>query len=139
MTSATSRFVALFFAALLLAGCDNSPTAPALFTTETFSGTVKALAASTHTFSTGQSSATVIRITSFSPSTITMGLALGTPVTTPLTGEVACSVTVGQAAVVQGDTFQVPLDPATYCVMIFDIGNVGAVDTVSYSLTIQHR
>lgn len=139
MTSPTARFVALFIAALALAGCDNSPTAPALFTTETFSGTVKALTASTHTFATGQTSATVIRITSFNPPTITMGLALGTPVTAPITGEVVCSVTHGQAAVVQGATFQVPLEAANYCVIIFDIGNVGVADTVSYSLTIQHR
>jgi hypothetical protein len=136
MTSAT-RFAVLFVVAVALAGCDNSPAAPALFTTETFSGSVAALARSSHTFATGQSSATVIRITSFNPSTVTMGLALGTPIGSP-TGDI-CTVTVGQAAVVQGDTFQVPLDAATYCVMIFDIGNVGESNTVSYSLTVQHR
>ena len=137
MTSAP-RFAALCLVSLVLAGCDNSPTAPPLFTTVTFNGSVTRLATSSHKFATLQTSATVIRINSFSPPTITMGLALGSPVAAPTGGEV-CSVTIGQAAVVQGDTFQVPLDAATYCVMIFDIGNVDESVTVSYSLTIQHR
>lgn len=135
MTSATWRPAALFVVALALAGCDNSPTAPALFTTETFTGSVAALASSSHTFITGQSSPTVITINSFTPS-ITMGLALGNPAVTQ-TGQV-CSITIGQAAVQVGTTFQLPLEPATYCVMIFDIGNV-TESNVAYSLTVQHR
>ena len=120
------------------AGCDNSPTAPPLFTTETFSGSVAQLSSSAHNFITGQSSPVVIRVGSFTPSPITMGLALGTPTVTT-TGNV-CSVTIGQAAVVGGDTFQVQLDPGTYCVMIFDIGNIAdAAATVAYSVTVQHR
>lgn len=135
MTIATSRF-ALLIVALAVAGCDNSPTAPPLFTTQTFTGTVGRQARSSHTFATVQSSATIIRITSFNPATVTMGLGLGTPIPSP-TGD-ACSVS-GQAAVVQGDTFQLSLEPASYCVVIFDIGNVGESNTVSYSLTVQHR
>jgi hypothetical protein len=135
MTSVTRRIAALFVVALALAGCDNSPTAPPLFTTETFSGSVGPLASSSHTFITGQSSQTVITINSFTPA-ITMGLALGTPALTP-TGEI-CSVTIGQAAVQNGTTFQLALDAATYCVMIFDIGNV-TDSNVAYSLTVQHR
>jgi hypothetical protein len=66
-----------------------------------------------------------------------MGLGLGTPLTSP-TGDV-CSVT-GQAAVAQGDTFQVQLDPAAYCVTIFDIGQISdPTATVAYSVTVQHR
>ena len=135
MTRVIRRIAAVLVVALALAGCDNSPTAPALFTTETFTGSVGALASSSHTFITGQSSQTVITINSFTPA-ITMGFALGAPVATP-TGQ-TCSVTVGQAAVQVGTTFQVPLDAATYCVMIFDIGNV-TDSNVAYSLTVQHR
>ena len=135
MTIATRRIAALFVVALAPAGCDNSPTAPALFTTETFTGSVGALASSSHTFITGQSSQTVITINSFAPA-ITMGLALGTPVVTPAAE--TCSITIGQAAVQVGTTFQLPLDPATYCVMVFDIGNV-TDSVVAYSLTVQHR
>jgi hypothetical protein len=137
MTHVRPRFAAILTLALALAGCDNSPTTPALFTTETFTGTVGQLSTSAHNFSTGQSSPVIIRITSFAPSTITMGLGLGTPLTSP-TGDV-CSVT-GQAAVAQGDTFQVQLDPAAYCVTIFDIGQISdPTATVAYSVTVQHR
>lgn len=135
MTKVNRRIAALLVVGLALAGCDNSPTEPALFTTQTFTGSVGALASSSHTFITGQSSQTVFTINSFTPA-ITMGLALGAPVATP-TGE-TCSVTLGQAAVQVGTTFQLPLDASTYCVMIFDIGNV--TDTnVAYSVTVQHR
>jgi hypothetical protein len=127
---------AVLVAAAALAACDNSPTAPALFTTETFTGTVAQQGFKYHTFITGQDSPVVIRITSLTPS-VQMGLALGSPLPTT-TGEV-CSVTVGQAAVVPGDTFQVLLTPATYCVMMFDIGNVGESSTVAYSVEVQHR
>src|SRR5688572_17766588 len=135
MTITIRRTAAPFVVALALAGCDNSPAAPALFTTETFTGNVARLASSSHTFITGQSSQTVITINSFAPA-LTMGLALGTPTATP-TGE-TCTVTIGQAAVQNGTTFQLALDAATYCVMIFDIGNVTDAN-VAYSLTVQHR
>ena len=132
----TWRVAAALAASMALGACDNSPTAPALFTTETFDGTVSRLGTSSHNFITAQSSATVLRVTSLSPSVV-VGLALGTPAVTA-TGEV-CSITIGQAAVQQGDTFQVLLEPATYCVMMFDIGNVAESSTVAYSVTVQHR
>lgn len=131
-----SRFAAVLASALAVGACDNSPTAPPLFTTETFSGAVARLSSSSHTFITAQTSPVVIQVGSLSPA-IVMGLALGTP-TPSTTGEI-CSITVGQAAVQQGDTFQVQLEPATYCVMMFDVGNVGEAATVAYSVTIQHR
>lgn len=127
---------AVLAASMALGACDNSPTAPPLFTTETFTGTVARQGTSFHTFITGQASATVLRVTALAPS-IGMGLALGTPALT--TGGEVCSITIGQAAVVQGDTFQVQLEPATYCVMMFDIGNVVESSTVAYSVTVQHR
>jgi hypothetical protein len=130
------RFAAVLAAAVAIGACDNSPTAPALFTTETFTGTVVREGLSSHTFITGQVSPVVLRVTSLAP-LVGMGLALGTPAFTS-SGEV-CSITVGQAAVQQGDTFQVQLEPATYCVMMFDIGNVAESSTVAYSVTVQHR
>ena len=130
------RSTAALAAALALGACDNSPAAPGLFTTETFAGTVARQGSSAHTFITAQTSPTVLRVGTLSP-TIAMGLALGTP-TPSATGDV-CSVTIGQAAVQQGDTFQVELDPGTYCVMVFDLGNVVEGATVAYSVTVQHR
>ena len=80
-------------------------------------------------------------INSFAPA-LTMGLALGTPNPTP-TGQ-TCTITIGQAAVQNGTTFQLALEPSTYCVMIFDIGNVTDANVAycthrSASLTIPKR
>jgi hypothetical protein len=130
------RVAAVLAVAVASGACDNSPTAPALFTSETFTGTVVREGTSSHTFITGQTSATVVRVTTLSP-LVGLGLALGTPTPTT-TGEV-CSITIGQAAVQQGDTFQVQLDAATYCVMMFDIGTVAESSTVAYTVTVQHR
>ena len=130
------RLGAVLLAGVALGACDNSPTAPTLFTTETFTGIVARQGLSFHSFITGQASPVVLRVRTLTP-TVGMGLALGTPTPTT-TGEV-CSITVGQAAVAQGDTFQVQLEPATYCVMMFDIGNVVESTTVAYSVVVQHR
>lgn len=130
------RAAAVLSAAVVFGACDNSPTAPELFTTEEFSGTVTRQGLAYHTFITGQVSPVVIRVRSLTPQ-IGMGLALGTP--TPTTAGEVCSITFGQAAIVQGDTFQVQLEPSTYCVMVFDIGNVAESSTVAYGVTVQHR
>jgi hypothetical protein len=130
------RFAAALCLGIALAGCDNDPTGPtALFTTETYAGNVGVQGSSYHSFATGTLSPTVIRVVSLTPA-VSMGLALGTPFPSS-TGEV-CSVTLGQVAVVVGDTFQVQLEKGTYCVMVFDIGQVAA-GTVAYSLTVVHR
>ncbi len=121
----------LAVAALSLGGCDNSPTEPSVFTTENFSGTVARQAFTSHTFTTQQTSPTIIRMTSFTPQ-VNMGLAIGVPF-----GE-SCQIS-GQTVVKQGDEFQLQLEPATYCVMVFDVGNVAESTTVSYTMVIQHR
>lgn len=132
----TRRLAAIASLGIALAGCDNDPTGPTtLFTTETFTGSIAAQGSSYHNFATGQLSATVIRVVSLTPA-VTMGLALGTPLPS-VTGE-TCQPTLGQVAVVTGNTFQVQLEPGTYCVMVFDVGQVGT-NTVSYSLTVVHR
>ncbi len=137
MRSRPLQAAATLVVALALAGCDNSPTAPALFTTETFTGRVAQLAAVSHNFNTGQSSPVVITVGSFTPN-VSMGLALGNPTVTPA-GE-TCLITIGQAAVAPGDTFQVQLERGTYCVMIFDIGSISdPAATVTYTVTVQHR
>ena len=142
LATAAARLCCLA-AALSFTGCDNdSGTTPSsLFTTETFTGSVARGAtplAAFHTFITGQNAPVIIRMTSFTPSTVTMGLALGTPATLP-TGAPTCSISVGQAAVQQGSEFLVTLGPATYCIAIFDIGNIPESTTVSYTTVVQHK
>lgn len=124
-------------AAVAICACDSTTSAPSIFTTEVFTGTVVKGGRTIHKFITGQNAPVVIRMTAFSPSDIIMGLALGNPLTTP-TGEV-CSITVGTAAVLQGAEFQVSLPPGTYCINIYDAGNVPPDGTVAYTTTIQHK
>lgn len=123
--------IALAAAALSLTACDNSPTEPTLFTTENFSGTVARQGFVSHTFTTQQTSPTIIRLTSINPQ-VNVGLGLGFPV-----GQ-GCQVT-GQAIVKQGDEFQLDLEPASYCVAVFDVGNVAESTTVAYTMVVQHR
>lgn len=123
---------ALVAIALAAGGCDNSPTEPSLFTTATFNGAVARQGFVSHTFTTQQSSPTLIRMTAFTPQ-VNMGLALGTPF------GANCSITLGQAVVKQGDEFQIQLEPSTYCVMVFDVGNVAESTTVAYTMIVQHR
>lgn len=138
MKPARLRNAAAFAVVLALAGCDNSPATPSLFTTETFAGRVGQLGAATHNFSTGQASPVVLTVASLTPSNVTLGLALGNPSVTAA-GE-TCLITIGQAEVASGATFQVQLDPGTYCVMMFDFGGItDPAATVSYSVTVQHR
>ena len=58
---------AVFAAAAAVGACDNSPTAPPLFTTESFTGTVGQQGVSYHNFITGDVSPVVLRVTSLTP------------------------------------------------------------------------
>ena len=123
--------------ALAAAACESTPSAPALFTTETFTGTVTKTAPRFHTFVTAQNAPIVIRMTAFTPATIQMGLGLGQPLTTPAGDE--CRITIGQAVVQQGSEFQVQLPPGPYCIIIFDAGQIPEGESVAYTSVVQHK
>jgi hypothetical protein len=127
-------------AAAALSACDQgygNPSTPSIFTTEVFTGSVVKGGRTIHKFATGQTAPVLLRMTAFTPSTIVMGLALGQPIT--VEGVESCSITVGTAAVQQGAEFQVELPPGSYCINIFDAGQIGDEQTVTYSTTIQHK
>ena len=112
------------------------PTAPsAAPTTETFTGTVPMGGSDIHTFtivlSNGQ---VIITLTQAGPpSTIYMGLGIGTPSASGCTllsgGSVATPA--GTVAQLVGIT-----TAGTYCVAVFDAGNQSA--DVTYSVTVTH-
>ncbi len=121
-------------AALALAACGGSanttnPNAPT--TTETFIGTLAAGGVDAHTFNVAQSGALTVTLTTLSPqSTITVGLGLGQPSGT------ACSLSSTDNTAKMGSVEQTTLDAGSWCVAIYDLGNVQGSD--SYTLTVNH-
>jgi hypothetical protein len=126
---------------LTMAACtgSNSPTATvttptATTSTETFPGTVAVGGVSFSPFNVSQTGTVNVTLTAAGPpSTIWMGLGIGTPSATT-------------CAVIQADTTVTPagataqlsgtLSAGSYCVQVYDVGN--QVTPVTYSVTVAH-
>ena len=113
-------------------GTTVTPAAPTV--TETFPGTVSYLGTDFHPFTVGQGGTVNVTLTAAGPPpTIWMGLGIGTPSTTT-------------CALIQGDTTPTPgattaqlsgsLSAGTYCVQVYDVGNLLA--PITYSVTVAH-
>jgi hypothetical protein len=129
------RLGAAAFAVVGLAACGGSsstPTTPAAPTsTETFTGTVSAGGVSFNSFTVAQTGTLTATLVSLSPqATITMGFGIGQPATT------GCSLISADETSRVGSVLQGTIDPGTFCVELYDIGNVqGSVD---YTVTVDH-
>jgi len=136
------RACAAFAAASLLAvgaiacGGNSSTTTPSTpRTTETFSGTVQVGGSDFHSFRVGSTGTTDVTLTAASPpSTIVMGLSLGTPDDAGNCNRLA-GATVNVAA---GSTPQLGTlsSTATLCVQVRDIGN--QTSPVTYTVSVAH-
>jgi hypothetical protein len=118
--------------AMSLAGCGspNDPSAQA--GTETFSGTVAIGQTAAHNFSTAADGPASVTITSLAPdSAVPVGLAIGNP-----GNNGACSAFAFLQAARLGITLPGTLSKGTYCVMIYDVGNLTVTNT--YTLTVTH-
>jgi hypothetical protein len=127
----------------LSVACDNSggssavtaPTAPS--TTETFTGTVNPQGSDSHTFTVTATGELDVTLTAAGPpSTISVGLGLGTPSTTDPT---VCSLLSNAALSTQAATTPQLVGtaaPGSYCVAVFDVGNQSAA--VTYTVTVTH-
>jgi hypothetical protein len=103
--------------------------------TEIFGGTVSVGGADSHTFTVSLSSGqlNVILTAAGPPSSIYMGVGVGTP-----TGS-ACTLLTNASVVTQaGTTAQLSgtVDAGTYCVSVYDAGNQTA--DITYSVTVNH-
>ncbi|HEY3122069.1 MAG TPA: hypothetical protein VGL15_15695 [Vicinamibacteria bacterium] len=134
---ADRRVIALVLAALLPAcGNNNTPTSSttgsdAARTTETFTGTLTSRSAVWHTFTVAQNGTVDATLTTLEPvSTITVGLGIGT---TPTNG---CSVQAWNNAATTGTVLTGSIIPGTFCVTVYDVGNV--TDSVNYAVTVTH-
>jgi hypothetical protein len=111
----------------------TTPTVPR--TTETFSGTVQVGGSAFHSFRVGATGNTDITLTAASPpSTVVMGLALGTPDDAGNCNRLA-GASVNTAA---GSTAQLGslTSTATLCVQIRDVGN--QTSPVAYTVSVTH-
>ena len=135
MTRLLPVLVVIAFAAAACKGKDQAATAPTDTTkTDTFSGTVQVRGSAIHNFTpnAGQVSATLTA--AGPPSTIVMGLAIGTP------GDSSCGVLTGASVnTAAGSAAQLTgvVSPGTLCVMVFDVGNQTAA--ITYTVTVTHQ
>jgi hypothetical protein len=128
----------------LSAGCGgNSTTAPASTstsvaaptTTEAFNGTLPVGGSAFYTFVIGQNGTVNVTLLSVGgsgvPSTVALGVAVGTPSGTGCSGGAVTNATAGADPQVTGT-----YGPGRHCVNISDVGNLGAPAT--FNVTIAH-
>ena len=142
------RNPALLLATLLISigvGCDNndSPTAPVVdepdveTVVETFEGTITLGEVSCHAFTAMQSGPAEMKITSLEPlQTLTVGLGLGNDDGDPAS---ACPFFATDRSVRVGETLLTSVVATdSYCVCVFDVGNIFADQTVTYVFDVDH-
>jgi hypothetical protein len=134
------RLAALILAgSTLIAGCGSDTTPSTLPTpnpvTETFTGTVSQNSVTIQPFTANAAGAIAATLTTLAPlSTITMGFSLGTYSGT------TCQVVLDNAAAVQGSILTgTAATQGSFCVRVYDVGNIAAGSTVSFTLTVTHN
>jgi hypothetical protein len=141
--------LAVLLAAALAASCGGSDTAPTQIaapatSTETFTGTVQPPVngqgqADAHNFTVASAGGTLtVTLTAAGPPpTITMGVGVGSPNTSGtcvlLSSTSFVSVAASTTPALQGTV----ATAGTYCVVVFDTGNV--LQPVTYSVTVVHN
>jgi hypothetical protein len=125
---------AAVMALALAAACGGSstPTSPAPSTiTETFTGTVPAGGLAYNNFSVAQTGTLTAAIVSLTPqTTITMGFGIGQPAAT------GCTLISYDETARVGSVQQGTVNPGTFCVELYDIGNVQG--SVNYQVSVDH-
>jgi hypothetical protein len=134
------RLGAVACAALLAGACnlfnqssDSSSTSPSTTPkTETFSGTLAAQGASPFSFTTAQTGTVSVTLVSVGASSVAVGLGIGTP-----NGN-ACALTTSTPSATAGAAPQLSVteNAGTYCVQVYDVGNITTVTT--FTITVVH-
>jgi hypothetical protein len=123
-------------AALTLAACGGSSTTTATnpnapTTTDTFTGTLAAGGVDLQSFTVSQAGTVTVTLATVAPqSTITVGLGLGQPSGT------TCTLFSTDETARMGSVETGTVDVGSYCVEIYDLGNVQTSDT--FTITINH-
>jgi hypothetical protein len=118
--------------ALLVGGCagtDNGVTGPS--TTDTFTGTLLASGNISYAVTVKANGELDLTLTTLAPqTTITVGLGIGVP-----SGSSCSLITAAENAKV-GSTLPASVTPGTYCVLVYDVGNIQGSD--SFTLSVLH-
>lgn len=141
------RVTGLFLVGLWVAGCGDSPTAPTETTTTTttttaaatvsedFDGIVPTGGSAFYSFSFAQSGTVALRLVAVSgtvvPSTVMLGVGIGTPSGTDCTTTSTITTAAGASAQLTG-TYAA----GVYCAKVFDVGNLFGPAT--FTLNIAH-
>jgi hypothetical protein len=133
-----TRAAALACAAALFGACGSSttPTTPTpTQVTDTLTGTVTQNGANTQTFTANAGGTVTATLTDLQPvDTVTIGFSIGTTIGT------ICQATLANDAATKGFSFTATAATAgTYCVRMYDVGNVTADTPVNYTVTVVHN
>jgi hypothetical protein len=133
-----TRAAALACAAALFGACGSSttPTTPTpTQVTDTLTGTVTQNGANTQTFTANAGGTVTATLTDLQPvDTVTIGFSIGTTIGT------ICQATLANDAATKGFSFTATAATAgTYCVRVYDVGNVTADTPVNYTVTVVHN
>jgi uncharacterized protein with beta-barrel porin domain len=127
---APGSLLVLLASVAVLSGCSN-PAGSTSTVTETFSGTLSASGFDSHSFTVNNSGEVDATLTGLAPQgTITVGFGLGQPSST------GCSLISYTESARVGSVLSVAISPGSYCVSVYDIGNVQGQET--YTVTIAH-
>lgn len=130
------RFLAVAFSLSAVACGSSTTTAPtpatAVTVTDTFAGTLTSNGAASYAFTTAASGTVTATLATLAPNTtLVVGMALGT-----WNGN-ACQIVLSKDSATQFSFIVGQASAAnTYCVRIFDVGNV--TDPATYELQVNH-
>ncbi|HET9371464.1 MAG TPA: hypothetical protein VFO19_14490 [Vicinamibacterales bacterium] len=118
--------------AIVTAACGSNPTAPSQPVTESLGGSLATGNANYHTFTTKGSGDLSLTLNSIDPTaSVTVGVGLGT------VSNGACTLQFVNEGFIVGAVWSNTITGAgTYCVAIYDIGQL--TQTVTYSMTLVH-
>lgn len=136
----------VLFVGIVSVACDGSndtPTDPVVddpvveTITDTFMGTLMLETTSCHTFSLGQTGDIDMTVTALEPLvTLTIGMGVGLADDAQETG---CAQFAADGSVRLNDVLQTTAaTTADHCVCVFDVGNIFADETVTYTVEVTH-
>ena len=130
-TRASLACASLLFVSACASTTTPTTSTPSLQVSDSFSGTLAQGGSASNNFTVLNGGTITITLVSLSPqTTITMGLGIGTP------SAATCVVNQSQENVKVGTPLSGTLTAGTYCVELYDLGNMTGPDT--YALTVMH-
>ena len=133
------QVVAIAGAAAMLGACGSDSTTPTTPTptqvTDTLKGTITQNGATTQTFTANAAGTVTATLTDLQPvDTVKVGFSIGTTIGT------ICQATLANDAATKGFSFTATAaTPVTYCVRIYDVGNVTADKPIDFTVTVVHN